>query len=114
MALNRLDEAKATVDRAVAHKSDYPGLHDTLYTLNFLENDTAGMQQQIAWAMGKPGAEDEAFMQQADTEAYHGRFQKAREFTRQAIESAKHSDEKETGAFFQARAGVREALVGNS
>jgi serine/threonine protein kinase/Flp pilus assembly protein TadD len=113
MALNRLDEAKATVDRALAHKSDYPGLHDTLYTLNFLENDTAGMHQQIAWAMGKPGAEDEAFMQEADTEAYHGRFQKAREFTRHAIESAKRSDEKETAAFFQARAAGRESLVGN-
>jgi serine/threonine protein kinase/predicted Zn-dependent protease len=114
IALNHLDEAKVIIDRALGSKSDYPGLHDTLYTLNFLENDTVGMQQQIAWAMGKPGAEDEAFMQEADTEAYHGRFQKAREFTRQAIESAKRSDEKETAAFYQARAGVREVLVGNS
>ena len=114
MALNRLDEAKATVDQALAHKSDYPGLHDTLYMLSFLQNDTAGMEQQIAWAMGKPGTEDAALMQQADTEAYHGRFQKAREFTRQAIESAKRSDAKETAAFYQARAGAREGVVGNS
>ena len=114
MDLNRLDEAKATVDQALAHKSDYPGLHDTLYTLSFLQNDTAGMQRQIAWAMGKPGAEDAALVQQADTEAYHGRFQKAREFIRQAIESAKRNDAKETAAFYQARAGVREGLVGNS
>jgi serine/threonine protein kinase/predicted Zn-dependent protease len=114
MALNRLDEAKVTVDQGLAHKSEYPGLHDTLYTLSFLQNDTAGMQRQIAWAMGKPGAEDAALVQQADTEAYHGRFQKAREFTRQAIESAKRSDAKETAAFYQARAGVREGLVGNS
>ena len=64
--------------------------------------------------MGKPGAEDAALMQQADTEAYHGRFQKAREFTRQAIESAKRSDAKEIAAFYQARAAVREGLVGNS
>jgi eukaryotic-like serine/threonine-protein kinase len=114
IALNRLDEAKITVDRALAHKSDYPGLHDVLYTLNFLQNDIAGMQQQLAWAMGKPGAEDAALMQQADTEAYHGRFQKAREFTRQAIESAKHSDAKEMAAFYQARAALREGFVGNS
>jgi serine/threonine protein kinase/Flp pilus assembly protein TadD len=114
IALNRLDEAKVTVDRALARKSNYPGLHEILYTLNFLQNDTAGMQQQLAWAMGKPGAEDAALMLQADTEAYHGRFKKAREFTRQAIESAKHSDAKETAAFYQARAAVREGLVGNS
>ena len=112
--LNRLDEAKVTVDRALAHKSGYPGLHDILYTLNFLQDDVAGMQQQLAWAMGKPGAEDGALMQQADTDAYHGRFQKGREFTRQAIESAKHSDAKEVAAFYQARAALRESLVGNS
>jgi eukaryotic-like serine/threonine-protein kinase len=112
--LNRLDEAKVTVDRALARNSDYPGLHDTLYTLSFLQNDMAGMQQQLAWAMGKPGAEDAGLMQQAETEAYHGRFQKAREFTFQAIESAKRSDAKETAAFYEARAGVREGLVGNN
>jgi serine/threonine protein kinase/Flp pilus assembly protein TadD len=114
IALNHLDEAKVIIDRALGSKSDYPGLHDTLYTLSFLQNDVAGMQQQLAWAMGKPGAEDAALMQQADTEAYHGRVKKAREFTRQAIESAKRSDAKETAAFYQARAGIREGLVGNS
>jgi eukaryotic-like serine/threonine-protein kinase len=114
IALNRLDEAKVTIDQAITRKSDYPGLHETLYMLSFLQNDMAGMQQQLAWAMGKAGAEDAALMQQADTEAYHGRFQKAREFTRQAIESAKHSDAKEMAAFYQARAAVREGLVGNS
>jgi eukaryotic-like serine/threonine-protein kinase len=114
IALNRLDEARLTVDRALARKLEYPGLHDVLYTLSFLQNDMAGMQQQVAWAMGKPGAEDAALMQQADTEAYHGRFQKAREFTRQAIESAKQTDAKETAAFYQARAAEREGLVGNS
>jgi tetratricopeptide (TPR) repeat protein len=82
--------------------------------LNFLQNDMAGMQQQLAWAMGKPGAEDAAFMQQSDTEAYHGRFQKAREFTRQALESAKRSDAKEMAAFYQARSALREGLIGNS
>jgi eukaryotic-like serine/threonine-protein kinase len=114
IALNRLDEAKTTVDQALAHKSEYPGLHEALYTLSFLQNDTAGMQHQLAWAMGKPGAEDAALMQQSDTEAYHGRFQKARELTRQAIESAKHNDAKETAAFYQARAAEREGFVGNS
>jgi serine/threonine protein kinase/Tfp pilus assembly protein PilF len=114
IALNRLDEAKVTIDQAMTRKSDYPGLHEALYMLSFLQNDMAGMQQELAWAMGKPGAEDAALMQQADTEAYHGRFQKAREFTRQAIESAKRSDAKEMAAFYQARAAVREGLVGNS
>ena len=111
---NRLDEAKATLDQALSRKLEYPGLHDVLYTLNFVQNDMAGMRQELTWAMGKPGAEDAALMQQADTEAYHGRFQKAREFNRRAIESAKRNDAKEMAAFYQARAATREALVGNS
>jgi eukaryotic-like serine/threonine-protein kinase len=114
VALNRLDEAKATIDQAISLKLDYPGLHDVLYTLSFLENDAGGMQQQLAWAMGKPGAEDAALMQQADTEGFHGRLQRAREFTRQAMESAKRSDAKEMAAFYEARGAIREGLVGNS
>jgi len=111
--LNRLDESKATIDQAISRKLEYPGLHEVLYTLAFLQNDSAGMQQQLAWATGKPGAEDVALMQQSDTEAYHGRLQKAREFTRQAMESAKRSDAKEMAAFYEARGAIREGLVGN-
>jgi len=114
LRLNHLDEAKTTVDQALARKLDYPGLHSVMYTLNFLQNDATGMQQQLTWAMGKPGAEDAAlFFEKASTEAYHGRLQKAREFTRQAVDSAKRNDAKERAAFYQGIAAVREADVGN-
>jgi serine/threonine protein kinase/Flp pilus assembly protein TadD len=89
IALDRLDEARATVDEALARKLEYPGLHEALYNLSFLQNDGVGMQKEFAWAMGTPGAEDAALMNQADTEAYHGRLQQAREFTRRATDSAK-------------------------
>jgi eukaryotic-like serine/threonine-protein kinase len=114
LRLNHLDEAKSTVDQALARKLDYPGLHDVLYTLSFLQNDATGMQQQLTWAMSKPGAEDAAlFFEKANTEAYHGRLQNAREFTRQAIESANRTDAKERAAFYQGIAAVREADFGN-
>ena len=113
LKLNRLDEAKTTVDQALARKLDYPGLHDVMYTLSFLQNDATGMQQELTWAMGKPGAEDAALSEAASTEAYHGRLQKAREFTRQAMESAKRNDAKERAAFYQGLAAVREADFGN-
>jgi hypothetical protein len=45
--LNRLDEAKATVDQAFARKLDYPGLQDIIYRLSFLQNDVTGMQPGI-------------------------------------------------------------------
>jgi eukaryotic-like serine/threonine-protein kinase len=113
--LNRLDEARATVDQALARKFDYPGLHGNLYLLSFLQNDTAGMQQQLAWAMGKPGAEDVALFEwAADTEAYHGRLQRAREFARRAIESAQRNDAKERAAWYMARTGLWAANFGSA
>ena len=52
IALNHLDEAKVIVDRALGSKSDYPGLHKYPLHPELLQNDVAGMQQQLAWAMG--------------------------------------------------------------
>jgi tetratricopeptide (TPR) repeat protein len=72
------------------------------------------MKRQIAWAAGKPGTEDLSFSRQADTEAFHGRLGKAREFSRQAVESAKRAELKETAALWQMNAALREAEFGNA
>jgi eukaryotic-like serine/threonine-protein kinase len=114
IGLNRLDEARATVDRTRSRKIDYPGLHEVLYKLSFLRNDVASMQNELDWAVGKQGAEGESLMRQADTEAFHGRLRKSQEFTRRAMESAKRDQENETAAFYQARSAHIEAEIGNS
>jgi len=51
---------------------------------------------------------------EADTAAYSGQLRKAEEFSRQADRSAQRASEKETAAGYQAQAGLREALFGNS
>jgi len=43
-----------------------------------------------------------------------GRLGKARQFSRRAVASAGHAGEKETGAGYEADAGVRQALFGNA
>ena len=58
LSLNRLEEARATAEEAQAKNLDSPYLHFVLYLLAFLQNDAAGMAQQVAWAAGKPGVED--------------------------------------------------------
>jgi len=113
-SLNRLDEAKSTFDEALARKLDGPYLRQSIYYLDFLSGDAAGMQQQFAWAMGKPGAEDILMSAQSDTEAYHGRLQKARQLSLQAEQSAKRNDSKETAAFWQGNEALREAEFGNA
>jgi eukaryotic-like serine/threonine-protein kinase len=114
LALNRLDDAKAIFDQARAHKLDGGIVRQQMYYLAFLQGDTAQMEQQVAWAAGKPGDEDPLLSMQSDTEAYYGRMSKARDFSRRAVDSAVRTDSKETAALWQVNAALREAEVGNS
>ena len=114
LALNRLEEAKAVCDEALAHKLDSGILRQGIYTIAFLQGNAAQMEQQLAWAEGKPGDEDVMLSAQSDTEAYYGRMGKARDFSRRAVESAIRADAKETAALWQVNAALREAEVGNT
>ena len=111
--LNRLEEARATAEEAQAKNLDSPYLRINLYAISFLQNDAAGMAQQVAWAAGKSGVEDALLAAEADTAAYSGRLAKARGLSRQAVASAERAEEKETAAGYEADAAVREALFGN-
>ena len=51
---------------------------------------------------------------ESDSEAWAGKLGKARGLSRQAIETARRSEEKEPAALWQANAAIREALFGNS
>ena len=113
-SMNRLDEAKSTFDEALARKLDGPYLRQSIYYLDFLRKDEPGMQQQVAWAMGKPGAEDILLSSESDTQADHGHLQKSRQLSAQAEESAKHNDSNETAAFWQGNAALREVEFGNA
>jgi eukaryotic-like serine/threonine-protein kinase len=113
-SMNRLDEAKSTFDEALAQKLDGPYLRQSIYYLDFLRKDVSGMQQQFAWAMGKPGAEDILLSAESDTQADYGRLEKARQLSAQAEESAKRNDSKETAAFWQGNEALREVEFGNA
>ncbi len=112
-ALNRPADAKAKYQEAVARKVNNPFLHGNRYGVAFLEGDTDEMQRQVAAVSNKPG-EDVLLSFASDTEAYRGRMGNARELSRRAIESARHSDAKETAAEWQMNAALREAEFGNT
>ena len=113
LALDRLNEAKATIDAALSHKLDHPNLHLNMYMLAFLNGDATEMQRQQVWATGTPGVEDIFFSAQSDTETYHGRLRNARGFSQRAVESARRNDAKETAAGWQVDAALHEVEVGN-
>ncbi len=114
LALNRTDEAKAKLEDALARKLDALGVRAGLYQVAFLRGDTQGMQQQLAWAAGRPGEEDSALAAQSDTETYFGRLTKAREFSQRAAESAQRAGAKESAALWQVIAAVHEVELGNT
>jgi eukaryotic-like serine/threonine-protein kinase len=114
LALNRFDEARTTTEEAQGRKLEDLPLHLNLYALAFFQGNVAAMKQQADWAIGKLGVEDQMLSLESDTEAWSGRLGKARELSRQAIESARRSDEKEPAALWQANAAIREALFGNA
>ena len=112
LALNRFDEARSATEAALQRKLEGVGLDVNLYALAFFQGDAAVMKQQAEFR--ESDGEDQMLSLESDTEAWSGRLGKARELSRQAVESARRRDEKEPAAFWQANAAIREALFGNS
>jgi DNA-binding winged helix-turn-helix (wHTH) protein/tetratricopeptide (TPR) repeat protein len=113
VCLNRLDDAQALLEQA-RRRDDSPFLRELTYSLAVLRGDNAAMQEQLAWAMGRPGEEDRLLSAQSDTEAYYGRIAKARQLSAGAVQSAKHAEVQEAAAEWRANEALREAETGNS
>jgi DNA-binding winged helix-turn-helix (wHTH) protein len=111
--LNRVEEAEATVKEAHAKGQD-SRLAPVLYGIAFYRNDTSEMARQAASAAAKAEDEDLLLALEADTAAYFGHLGKAREFLRQAEDTAELAAEKEPAAGYYAVSAVREALFGNA
>jgi eukaryotic-like serine/threonine-protein kinase len=93
-------------------KLDDAAIHSGLYALAFLQNDTKAMQKEMAWSVGKAEGQDALLALQADTEAYAGHLEKAREFSRRAVEAAQAANLAEPAAIWQGLAALRDAVYG--
>src|ERR1700685_2441535 len=111
--VNRLKDARQTIQEAQQKNFDDLVLRGDLYSLAFLSGDTEEMERDVAWGAGRPNEEDQMLNIHADTQAYYGRLEKARDLARRASDSAVRSDAKETGAQWLAYQGLREAELGN-
>jgi tetratricopeptide (TPR) repeat protein len=114
VAVNRIKDARLTLQEAQKNRFDGLFLRSEVYALAFLAGDTAEMERQVTWALGRPGEEDQMLNTHADTQAYYGRMVKARDLARQAADSAVRADAKETAAQWLAFQAIREVEVGNA
>jgi eukaryotic-like serine/threonine-protein kinase len=114
IAVNRVKDARQTIQEAQQKNFDDLVIRSNLYAVAFLSGDTAEMERDVAWAAGRPNEEDQMLNLHADTQAYYGHLEKARDLARRASDSAVRSDAKETGAQWLALQGLREAELGNT
>jgi eukaryotic-like serine/threonine-protein kinase len=110
--LNRFDEAKEVIGRALAQKVESLFMHQILYSIALIQGDEAGMKQQVEWTNGKPG-EYAAQNWQAETAAFLGQSRKAKEFSSRAAELAQRRNLKEVVAQIFAEDGAHDALFGD-
>ena len=71
------------------------------------------MAEQQQWFVGKP-EESYGLALASNTEAYRGHLSKARELTKQAVDSALRTDKKESGSISLANAALEQAAYGNA
>ncbi len=77
--LGRFDEAKATLNDALARKLDVGNIHRLAYVLAFVQNDPSTMDRELSlFASTGPEAAALSLALAAQTEAYAGRMEKAR------------------------------------
>ena len=111
--VNRLNDARQLLQEAQQKNFDGLTIRSDLYSLAFLSGDNAEMERQVAWAAGRPGEEDQMLSCHADTQAYYGRLEKARDLARRASDSAMRAGAKETAALWLAYQALREAELDN-
>jgi len=97
--LDRYDEARATINQAVAKKIDIAPFHLISYQLGFIQNDSAVMARELDFlSKNSPWAAENAINQQAQSEAYDGHLEKARAIFHRCADSQKSGGRKEPAA----------------
>ncbi len=112
LALERFDEARQILHQAEERKGDIFIHHNALYILGFFAADVPAMEEELQWFAGKP-EENFGLSLSSDTEAYEGHVRKARQLTKQSVDSAIRADSKETAAVWREIAAQREAAFGD-
>jgi serine/threonine protein kinase len=114
VGLGRFDEAKATIDQALAAKLDVSNFHRILYLLAFLQNDSAAMERELSILASKgPENAASALVLAASTDAYTGRMEKARASTKRARTAYEALHENEPAMQALSTLSMKEAEVGD-
>jgi len=112
LEVGRVEDAAAVLTEADNRKFRTDNLAQAKYWLAFLRGDSATMQNIIGRSMDIPGAPSLLLSEQANTAAYYGHYEKARQLSREAAEQMEHDGNLESAADCLAVAALREIEVG--
>jgi serine/threonine protein kinase/tetratricopeptide (TPR) repeat protein len=120
IAVGQLEHAKSTFNRELANGEPGAGSHLMRYYVAFIENDEAGMKQQLSWAEDKPSAGPDFLGAASDTEGYYGHLSVARQISQKAFLGASRTQSSDlnttianTPDVWVALTALREAEVGD-
>ena len=82
--LNRIEEARATLNTAVQHKGSTAGSHAYLAALDWCEGRDADIEKELQAASATPDGQLEVLKFRTGLAATRGQLRQARDFTRQA------------------------------
>ena len=112
MRLDRFDEAKATIERALALNLPQPTLHLRLLEIALFLQNQALAESEMKWFAGKPN-QYAAFAAQASNAAAFLRLRDAGQFSRQAIDVVKRKNLPGSVAQYHSAEAEFEAVAGN-
>ncbi len=114
LALNQNDQAAAVLASARNLHMETDFLLQVNYWAAFLHGDVGEMQRILQRSQSVPGAHSLLLFEQANTEAYYGHFNQARQLSLAAADLMKNEGDKEAASDCLATAALREAEAGNS
>jgi tetratricopeptide (TPR) repeat protein len=110
--LNRLEEARTTVNTALQRKASAPGFRIGLAALDWMEGKYADMEKELQAASATPNGEPDVLAFRAAVACTRGQMRQAREFMRRA-EDAIDRLHLQGRANMEARLAGADAIVGN-
>ncbi len=113
VSLNRFDEADTLYKQAETRGFLTDGSARSRYMLAFLKGDESQMAHFASSAAEKPVDEDAMLAAQADTAAWYGKLNDARDLTARAIDSAHRNGVQETAGAYQAELALFEVDSGD-
>jgi serine/threonine protein kinase len=112
LALDRVDEAKAVLDRAIANKVDNSTVHQELYEIALLQGDAEALHREEEWSKNRP-AQDDLSDSIIPAAAQRGQFKRAQSSTEEWMQALRPEGFDEIAASGLASLALTEAESGS-